>query len=113
MNVTFLEAIQEFYRRWSEFNGCSTRAAYWYVVLYCVIASVIFAIFGRVGMWLSYAFALVNIIPNIALSIRRMHDIGKSGWWILISLVPLIGWIWYIVLAVTPTKEFDNPYRNA
>ncbi|WP_302065948.1 DUF805 domain-containing protein [uncultured Duncaniella sp.] len=44
-------------------------------------------------------------MPAIAVGIRRMHDIGKSGWWMLICLIPLIGGIWFIVLAATPTKE--------
>lgn len=104
MNVTFIEAIKLFYNRYTDFNGRSTRAEYWYVVLYLLIVGVILGLFGKFGMWLTYIFALVNLVPNIAIAIRRMHDIGKSGWWILISLIPVIGTIWYIILCVTPSK---------
>lgn len=112
MNVTFLDAIKRFYANYTNFNGCATRAEYWYVVLFMFIVEVVLACFGKVGQGLTGLFCLANLIPGIAISIRRMHDIGKSGWWILISLIPIIGTIWYLVLGVTPTKEFDNPYKG-
>ena len=103
-NVTFIEAIQLFYKNYTNFSGRSTRAEYWYPVLYMFIVSCILAIFGKFGIFVSYAFSLVNLVPGLAVGIRRMHDIGKSGWWILISLIPVIGTIWYIVLCATPSK---------
>ena len=112
MNITFLDAIKRFYNNYTNFDGCASRAEYWYPVLYMVIVYVILACMGKFGMMLSGLFGLVNIIPCIAVSIRRMHDIGKSGWWILISLIPFIGNIWYLVLCATPTKEFGNPYKG-
>ena len=104
-NYTFLEAVKAFYRNWNNFDGRATRAEYWYPVLYMVIVACVLALFGKFGVILSYAFSLVNLVPFIAVGIRRMHDIGKSGWWILINLVPFIGGIWFIVLCATPTKE--------
>lgn len=105
MNITFTEAIEQFYRRYADFNGRSTRAEYWYVFLYLFVAG---AILGWVSEWVGYAFSLINIIPNLAIAVRRMHDIGKSGWWILINFLPLIGTIWYIILCCQPSKEMDN-----
>ena len=104
MNITFLDAVKRFYNNYANFNGCATRAEYWYPVLYMCIVYAILLCLGKVGMILYYIFALANIVPSIAVGIRRMHDIGKSGWWILINLVPLIGGIWFIVLAATPSK---------
>lgn len=62
-------------------------------------------ILGAINQWLGSLFSLINLVPAFAVGIRRMHDIGKSGWWMLICLIPLIGGIWFIVLAATPTKE--------
>ena len=70
-----------------------------------LICYAVFACLGDAGTILQGLFALANIIPGIAVGIRRMHDIGKSGWWILINLVPIIGGIWFIILAATPSKE--------
>lgn len=103
-NVTFIEAIQLFFKNYTNFSGRATRAEYWYAVLFMFLVGCVLAIFGKFGMWLSYLFSLGCFVPSIAIAIRRMHDIGKSGWWILISLIPVIGTIWYIVLCVTPSK---------
>lgn len=105
MNITFVEAVKLFYSNYTNFNGRATRAEYWYPVLYMVIVGILLGLFGKVGEALAGLFSLANIIPGIAVGIRRMHDIGKSGWWILINLIPLVGAIWFIVLAATPTKE--------
>lgn len=112
MNVTFIDAIKRFYANYTNFSGCATRAEYWYVTLFMLIAEAVLYCFGDFGQVLVGLFCLANIIPGIAICIRRMHDIGKSGWWILICLIPIIGTIWYLVLCVTPTKEFDNPYKG-
>jgi len=105
MNITFIDAVKLFYSNYANFNGRATRAEYWYPVLYMMICYAILLCLGKVGMILYSIFGLANIIPSISVGIRRMHDIGKSGWWILINLVPIIGGIWFIVLAATPTKE--------
>lgn len=110
MNITFGEAISRFYKKYTDFNGRATRAEYWYPCLYMLIVGILLACFGKTGSVLGGLFSLANIIPGIAVGIRRMHDIGKSGWWILITLIPLIGSIWFIVLAATPSKDIDNPY---
>lgn len=67
-------------------------------------------------MILSYIYSLAMLIPGIAVGFRRMHDIGKSGLWLLINFVPLIGSIWFIILAIKPSQpganEFGpNPYE--
>lgn len=102
MSVTFLEAIQLFYKRWLDFDGRSSRSEYWYAFLYLIIADVILYFIG--SRWLSGLFGLINIIPYIAVILRRLHDIGKSGWWILVSLIPFIGQIWLLILMATPSK---------
>lgn len=63
--------------------------------------------FGLTHLFLFFVF---HLIPTIAVSVRRMHDIGKSGWWVLIAFVPLIGWIWYLILCCTDSQPGDNQY---
>ncbi len=55
-------------------------------------------------------YTLAVLLPGIAVAVRRLHDIGKSGWWILISLVPIIGGIWLIVLLATDSEPIENEY---
>lgn len=78
-----------------------------------MIALVLYCLAGFVAdffIYLYYIYALAVLVPGIAVAIRRMHDIGRSGWWILISLVPLIGSIWFIVLAALPSQLGPNKY---
>ncbi len=109
MNISIVDAVRIFYQKYTDFAGRATRAEYWYVFLYSFVVS---GILGFISEYASYAFALVNLIPGIAISVRRMHDIGKSGWWVLISLIPIIGTIWYIILTVKPS-EGPNQYNGA
>ncbi len=66
---------------------------------------------GGMGYGIIYAlYALIVLIPSLAVAVRRLHDVGKSGWMILISLIPLIGGIWLIVLLVTDSNPGANEY---
>lgn len=58
--------------------------------------------------YLGYFLAI--LIPGLAVIVRRLHDIGKSGWWFLINLVPIIGFIWFLALMVTEGDLRDNKY---
>ena len=55
-------------------------------------------------------FGLAMMLPNFAVTVRRLHDVGKSGWWMLIVLIPIIGAIWLFVLTVTDSQADDNEY---
>ncbi|MDY0077004.1 MAG: DUF805 domain-containing protein [Bacteroidales bacterium] len=59
---------------------------------------------------ISGIYSLALIIPSLAVAVRRLHDVGKSGWMILIGLIPLIGFIWLLVLMVTDSKPGENQY---
>jgi uncharacterized membrane protein YhaH (DUF805 family) len=93
------------------FSGRASRSEYWYWILFIVIADIVAAIIDQaLGMQLvTGLFGLVTIIPNIAIAIRRLHDLDRTGWWILLGFIPLIGWIilliWYV------TKGTDGPNR--
>ena len=106
-------------RQYADFSGRARRTEYWMFVLlnfvFIVIAMALDNLLGiTIGgmgygpIYLLYALAL--IVPGIAVGVRRLHDVGKSGWMLLISAIPLIGAIWLIVLFATEGKPGVNKY---
>lgn len=90
-----IESISDGFKRYAEFSGVSSRSQYWYFILGTSVASIIIGWF--LGDFGSNLFTLATIIPTIAVAVRRMHDVGKSGWFILVP-------IYNFILLVTPTK---------
>ncbi|MGB8363740.1 MAG: DUF805 domain-containing protein [Rhizomicrobium sp.] len=87
-----------------DFEGRARRATFWYFVLaYFIIAIVLGIIQSILHLYgvLTGLLAVALLLPNLGLAVRRLHDIGRSGWWILIGLIPIVGWIlviyWYCV----------------
>ena len=121
----FMDALTTVFRnKYATFSGRASRSEYWWAYLgYFVIATVlqIFAIIGGIILidagelaLLPTLIALVGIfaliIPTIAVSVRRMHDTGKSGWMLLILIIPCIGFILWIVWMVEDGQAHDNAY---
>ena len=104
----------EVLKKYAEFNGRARRAEYWYFFLFNIIISIVLgivsSIIGDKSGVLGGLYGLAVLIPAIGVGIRRLHDIGKSGWMLLISLIPLIGWIWLLVLLTTDSNPGDNQY---
>ncbi len=101
------------WKNYVNFNGRARRKAYWMFVLFNIIAAVILSIVDGIigtGGLLGGLYALAVFIPGLALLVRRLHDIGKSGWWALIGLVPLIGVIVIIVFACMDSQPGTNAY---
>lgn len=101
------------------FSGRARRREYWMSVLFSVIASIVLGIVdgvtgltalnGSIGV-LGLAYALAIVIPSLAVGARRPHDIGRSGWWMLLGLVPLVGAIVLIVWYASEGTRGDNAY---
>ncbi len=122
----FMDALTTVYRnKYATFSGRASRSEYWWGYLgYVVIATVlqIVALVGAAALLnvneslaglalLVPMLALVGmIIPSIAVSVRRLHDTGKSGWMLLIILIPCIGFILWIVWMVEDGQAHDNAY---
>ncbi len=103
-----VDAAREFFRRYTDFGGRSNRGEYWFWMLdSLVLGFLASAALGDTGNAL---WTLATIIPSIALGVRRLHDIGRSGWWLLIILVPLIGFLVLIYWAVQPPEDGPNQY---
>ena len=84
-------------------------------MIFSVIAMILDNVLGIAMEGIGYGplygiYLLAIILPSLAVAVRRLHDIGKSGWMILISLIPLIGGIWLLVLLVTDSNPGDNQY---
>ena len=101
-------------RQWKDFEGRADRREYWMFVLInfgiaIVISGLDSLIFSETGT-LSGIYALILFVPGIAVTIRRLHDIGKSGWWQLVIIIPLIGWIWFLILMAKEGESGSNKY---
>jgi uncharacterized membrane protein YhaH (DUF805 family) len=103
-NQYFVDVLRN---KYADFNGRARRSEYWYFVLFnFLIGTAVGVVTGLIGIdWLSYIYSVALLVPGIAVGVRRLHDIGKSGWWLLISFIPLIGGIWLIILMA---KEGDH-----
>jgi len=112
----YLQAMKQYST--FRFNGRAQRAEYWYFILFMTIGLIVFGIIdGVIGTFhaeagiglLSGIFMLIHIIPALSVSIRRLHDIGRSGWWYLVSFIPIVGPFMFIYFAATDSTE-DNEY---
>jgi uncharacterized membrane protein YhaH (DUF805 family) len=98
----------EAFKKYAEFSGRATRKEFWMFVLFHVI---VFAVLSFIDSFiggenlniLSGLYGLAALVPSIAIAIRRLHDTNRSGWWLLIGLVPFIGAIVLLVFYVLPT----------
>ncbi|MBN1304310.1 MAG: DUF805 domain-containing protein [Anaerolineales bacterium] len=106
-------------KKYVEFSGRARRKEYWMFVLFNVIFSVVAIgldnLFGtfdsETGSGLvSGLYSLAVLLPALAVLVRRLHDIGKSGWWWFIILIPLAGPIWLIILLATEGQAGENQY---
>ena len=84
-------------------------------VIFSIVAVVIDNVLGLANDNTGYGvlsglYSLAIILPSLAIEIRRLHDIGKSGWWIFIALIPLVGSIWLLVLLATEGQPGENQY---
>lgn len=110
-------------KKFAVFNGRSRRREYWMFFLFCVIviffATILDNAFGitfnvaeeNSGFGPIYLFSsLVLFIPTLAVSVRRLHDIDKSGWFVFVIIIPLIGAIWFLVMMITEGTKGTNQY---
>ena len=106
-------------KKYAEFSGRARRSEYWYFALFNMIFMIVAigldnllgtTIYSAPYGFFYFGLALVMLIPGLAVFVRRMHDIGKSGWWYFIALIPLVGGIWLLVLCLTEGTKGDNEY---
>ena len=128
-NAYFIDVLK---KRYVQFYGRAPRREFWYFILFSIIGRLLLSIIdGIVGLTfilgidpqgtpvqvgiLSMLFSLGLILPSIAIAIRRLHDIGKSGWWYLLAIIPFVNVIGIFVLIyffITPSQQGDNRYGS-
>jgi uncharacterized membrane protein YhaH (DUF805 family) len=99
-------------KQYAVFDGRASRPEYWWFFLINTVISVLLDVVipGSTGQVLGAIYALAVLLPSIGVGIRRLHDTNRTGWWLLVSLVPLVGWIWIIVLLALAGDEGPNRY---
>jgi len=111
--VDFMTAIRTCFSKYADFSGRARRSEFWFFMLFNVAVQIVASlidgiILGGMGI-LGLVASLGLLVPALAVSVRRLHDSGRSGWWILIGLIPLVGIILLIVWYVN--KGEDGPNR--
>ena len=101
-----------------EFNGRARRAEFWWFILFVFVVSTVLSLIDMalfegvlqdIGP-LSAIFTLITLIPAIAVTARRLHDVGRSGWWQLLFLLPVIGFLVILFWAVQKGTDGPNEY---
>jgi len=97
--------------KYADFGGRAGRAEFWYFMLAWVLAGIVLGILGLHILALLLDLAL--LVPGLAVSSRRLHDVGKSGWMQLVGLIPILGWIlviyWLALPSVGPNAYGEGP----
>ncbi len=116
-NISFTDAIALFFRRYTDFRGRSGLTEFWYaVIMEVIVTSGLSYLSSRFQLGVlaltSVLWGLATIIPGIAVSVRRLHDTGRKGTYLLIGLIPLVGWI-ILIIAFAGQSAPDNEYGPA
>jgi len=108
----------EVLKKYAVFNGRARRKEYWYFVLFNVLVSIVLTMIDHlIGTFstdsglglLSGIYTLAVLLPSMAVSVRRLHDTGHSGWWLFLGVIPLVGGIILLVFVCQDSKP-DNQY---
>jgi len=119
------DAIRTVFSKYATFSGRAGRPEFWWWVLFVFIVQAVAGVIDQsiygppqvtdqvmVYTWqpLSSLVALILLLPNIAVAVRRLHDTGRTGWWVLINIIPLIGALIFIYFAVQPSDKDVNQF---
>ena len=121
------ETVKSVFSKYATFQGRASRSEYWFFYLFNILLEIGLLIVGLIlgaivgdgtgalaGMGIAYVllciYGLIALIPSISVFVRRMHDIGRSGWWYWLALVPLVGVIVLLVFLLTGSDRGDNQY---
>jgi uncharacterized membrane protein YhaH (DUF805 family) len=100
--MTFVESIQTCFKKYVDFAGRASRSEFWWWALFCLLVSIAL---NMVHQALGGLFSLATFLPYLAVAVRRLHDTDRSGWFLLLNFIPIIGWIILIVFYCQEPKE--------
>jgi uncharacterized membrane protein YhaH (DUF805 family) len=111
-----VEAFKLFFSNYINFEGRSNRGEYWWAVLAIVLVSLVLSVIdgimtasGGIPI-LGSIFSLATLVPGISLGVRRLHDIDKSGWWMLLMIVPVVGFLVLLYFFIQRPDEAPNRF---
>jgi uncharacterized membrane protein YhaH (DUF805 family) len=107
--MTFGQSISTCFSKYAAFDGRASRSEYWWWFLFVFLVSLAT---GMVSQTLSGLFSLAVLLPGLAVGARRLHDTDRSAWFLLLGLIPIIGWIVLIVWLIQGRKE-PNRFSSA
>ena len=124
--MTFMDAVKTCFGKYADFSGRATRSEYWwfylaFIIFYIVglvlggILASVSETLGMIVMGIVVLGALGFLLPSLAAGVRRLHDVDKSGWFMLIGLIPLVGLVllYFFVIPGTPgDNRFGPPPAN-
>lgn len=107
-------------KKYAVFSGRASRKEYWMFYLISIIIALVLGLIEGIVAFnperdvsvLASIFSFAILLPSIAVSVRRLHDIGRSGWWLLIAFVPLIGPIILLVFLLKDSSSGENKYGD-
>ncbi len=110
--VSFGQAVNMALNKYCDFNGRASRSEYWWFALFCFIVGAIAGVIGGIIniTLLPTICVLALLLPSLGLGVRRLHDIDKSGWWIFLQLIPVVGTIILIIWFVKESQPVPNQY---
>jgi uncharacterized membrane protein YhaH (DUF805 family) len=132
--MDFQTSIRTCLQKYATFTGRARRSEFWWFVLFGILVNIAASIvdsilfghssysgmMGGGGMHMGYDGGIIGsiaslalLLPNLAVGARRLHDIGRSGWWMLIALIPVIGWILLIVWYARQSDAGENAFGPA
>lgn len=110
----FVEAVKTGMAKYAVFTGRARRSEYWWFYLFFILAYlagfVIDIVIGNEIPIFAYTIMLALLLPELAVTVRRLHDTGRSAWSLLIAFIPIVGGIWLLVATVRDSEPSDNQY---
>ena len=101
------QSVKTCFSKYVDFSGRASRPEYWWFVLAYIIMAVVS---GFINRYLYVLVILAFLLPLVAVGVRRLHDVGKSGWWLFISLVPVVGSLVLLYFNVQPGESQGNAF---
>lgn len=113
--MSFTTSIRTCFSKYAVFSGRARRSEYWWFYLFCVIVQTVLSIGQRTSSHTLFELlgglvGLALLLPELGVGVRRLHDGDRSGWWILIGLIPLIGTIVLLVFLIKDGTPGDNRF---
>ena len=109
--MDFKTSVSTVFNKYIEFSGRASRSEFWWFALFSAIMGVVTSILdlalGTIAA-INLLFSLAVLLPTLAVSVRRLHDTDRSGWWLLLTLIPIVGWLVLLYFYVQKGTDGDN-----